>query len=318
MISTRHDRRGVLLALALALLVVVLLLVSAIPASSLLQPKPVSREPLQLELVEPAATQSSAKAQGMSVDGDGFGTVLDAPARRYEPSPDPPRSEPKSGGPAVAPEVAERIKLFARSIPPPATGELVLTTLEAHPPQFATVILRDGCLRLKQPGEPHAVFAPGTRLYIDDAGYLTIGNPANDPALDARVGELLWWGGGVTRVANEDTASQLRERCGPGAVKLLGFTSSAAASQAEGDGLAAANFDQMYGVGWKAALAYVRQCRERMQRSLGSSARPMVFNICGSTPPSPVANPAACPAGTSLSGGLCRTADGHVRPVPGF
>ena len=252
----------------------------------------------------------------MSVGLDGLGTVLDAPPRQYEPTPDPPRHAPNSGRPGIAPEVAERIKLFARAIPPPDTGELVVTTLEAHPPQFATVILRDGCLRLKQPGEPHAVFAPGTRLYIDDAGYLTIGNPAGHPALDARVGELLWWEGGVTRVADEGTASQLRERCGAGAVKLLGFTRSAAASQAAADGVAAASFDRMYGVGWKAALAYVRQCRERMQRSLGANARPMVFNICGSTPPSPVANRAACPAGTSLSGGLCRTVDGHVRPVP--
>jgi hypothetical protein len=105
--------------------------------------------------------------------------------------------------------------------------------------------------------------------------------------------------------------------CGPGRAQIV-VPASATVQQARSDGFAASDFVQRYGGSWAEALKRVRRCRERLEQSLPRvpDRAPLTDNPCGSTPPSPVGDPANCPPGTNLSGGLCRTAQGLVRPVP--
>lgn len=314
--AKRHDRGAILLVLAIMAITVVLAILAAAP-SGWLQEKPRARPPLPLDLIEPATT-AGRPARGMTVGPHGYGTLLSAPPRRVEPSPDLPRppEEMLPAAPAIAADVAGTVRLLARLAPIPSSDELIVTTLEAPPRRFSKVILRDGCLRLAEPGEPHAVFPAGTRLYVDDQGFLTIGALANGDSVNPRVGELLWWEDRQPPQLDPAAVPRIRERCGPGAVKFVGLVQSVAASRALADALAATNFAKRYGVPWNEALRRVRTCRAAMGRNLPDGGARMIDNMCGSTPPSPVVDPQSCPPGTSLSGGLCRTPEGYIRPIP--
>lgn len=184
------------------------------------------------------------------------------------------------------------------------------------PHRFGTIILRDGCLKLAEPGEPHAILLSGTKLYVDDAGFLTVGVISNGVAISPRVGEPAWWPGETPQQISAAAAARIRAKCGPGTIKIIGFAQSVAASQAAADEIAARNLVNTYGLPWGTALAKTRACRARLTSNNQIKPSKMIESPCGTTPPSPVADPRSCPAGTSLTGGLCRTPAGYIRPVP--
>ncbi|WP_300972922.1 hypothetical protein [Sphingomonas sp. LHG3406-1] len=245
-----------------------------------------------------------------------FLTILAAPARDVRPSPDligaGERLLPEDA-PAVAPELADKLRLVARLEPPPPDTQERLVTFDAEerpaPVRTGRVILRDGCLRVGIKDEPLAVLPAGTRLVRDPQGHVLMVMVQNSPT-NARVGEEAMWVETGVRPIPSAAAERMRRACGGGRIALLSFVQSVSAVRAQSDALAARNVDIHYGLGWEESLRRVVRCRERSPVPMGAS------NMCGSTPPSPVADPRDCPAGTSLSGGLCRTPEGHVRPVP--
>ena len=310
--------QSVMLVLIVALLAIatVLAVLSMLPKRWTEAPRELPA-PLAVELIEPARLPSTRPAKAMSVGPGGFGTILSAPGRLLVPSPEQPalREPALAADPPVAAQVAGLVRLLSRVAPVPPSDQIVTINLDEPPRDFGTVILRDGCLRVAEAGEPHAIFPAGTWLYIDDAGFLTAGVIANDMATNARLGEPAWWSVMPRRV-DAAALGRIRAKCGPGAVRLIGLPQSVSASQAAADGVAARNLVTMYGLPWTTALPLVRECRARLARNSGIDPLKMIENPCGSTPPSPVANPRSCPPGTSLSGGLCRTPSGHIRPIP--
>ncbi len=295
----------------------ILALLSLLPRQWLEAP-PEPPKPLAVELIEPGRTGLARPTRGMSIGRGGFGTILSAPGRLLIPSLSPPAfGEPTlADEPPVAEEVAGLVRLLARLAPMPPSDRLVNFNAEEPSPQFGTIILRDGCLKLAGPGEPHAVLPAGTKLHLDDDGYLTAGIIANGAATNPRLGEPAWWPGEIRLPADATAVARIQAKCGPGAVRIVGLAQSVSASQAAADGAAARNLVDMYGLPWAAALSRVRTCRTRLAQDSGIGPLKMIDNRCGSTPPSPVADPRSCPAGTSLTGGLCRTPTGHIRPVP--
>ena len=118
------------------------------------------------------------------------------------------RGKPSAAGAAAA---RERLRIFPKMSRP--AGIVIDIALSG------TLILRDGCIRVADgrsgPGEPIAIFSPEMSAWVDDQGFLTVGNgrsgarigepvihaaaPAvDDPALIAAVrkacgeGNLLW------------------------------------------------------------------------------------------------------------------------------
>jgi hypothetical protein len=276
------------------------------------------RAPLAVDLIEPERMAAAQPVRGMRVEDGGYGTILSAPGRSLDPktSADPPDDPASTNGPPVAAKVSGFVRLLSRLRPlPPPTG-LQTYNLDIPPSLFATVILRNGCLRVAEPGEPHAIVPAGTKLYLDSEGYLTLGVLANGAATNPRLGEPAWWTEGYERQVETSAVERIRALCGPGPVKVIGLAQSVSASQAAADGLAARNIVDMYGLPQETALARVRDCRRRLAQNGGVDPHRMIVNPCGSTPPSPVADPRTCPAGTTLSGGLCRTPAGHIRPIP--
>ena len=305
--------------------VVALLVASAVLAVLSMLPRewlegpPEPAEPLAVELIAPDRAAPARPTRGMTVAASGFGTILSAPARSLVPSafPDPPGAATLTGEPLVAAQAAGLIRLFPRLAPVPPSDELVTFDLVEASPVFGTIILRDGCLKLAEPGEPHAILPAGTKLTIDSEGFLTAGVSANGEATNPRIGEPAWWPEAFRpRAADAAAVARIRATCGPGAVIQIGPAQSLAASQSAADGAAARNIVNMYGLPFTTALTKVRACRIRLGRNSGIDPQRMITNPCGSTPPSPVADQRSCPAGTTLSGGLCRTPEGHIRPIP--
>lgn len=244
-----------------------------------------------------------------------FLTVERAPAQRGRATREwlgeGPRLLPESA-PAVAPGLARGLRMVARLGPPgpPDPNErLMVFDADERPLVSGRVILRDGCLRLAGAGEPLVVLPAGTRLVRDEGGHVLMVIVQNSRS-NARVGEMARWYDGGNRQVPKAAAERMRQACGPGRIALIGFAQSESLMRLQSDVAAAGNFDRMYGLGFAESLRRVVRCRER------SSEPASVGNPCGSTPPPPVAEQRACPAGTILSGGLCRTSEGFVRPVP--
>lgn len=277
-------------------------------------------EPIAVDLLEPKRTSTARPTIGMSIGAGGFGTIATAPARRLAPSRQQPATVASTltGAPAVPQQVSGLVRLLARVTPVVPSRARTLHTLAIPPRQFGRIMLRDGCLRLDEPGEPHVVLPSFARLYIDEDGFLTISAPANSAETNPRIGEPASWEGDDRRPLEAGAAARIRARCGPGAVRLVGHAQSVAAGQAAADGTAARNLVDMYGLPWASALAATRRCRVQLARNGGIDPLKMIETPCGSTPPRRVADPRSCPPGTRFRGGLCRTPEGHVRPVPAF
>lgn len=271
-------------------------------------------------IVTPAGSRAKAAPRGAQIEPDGTLTVLSAPGSQgralpwtSQPSRWGVRPRPVTAVPAA---MLAGIRALFRLVPPPPVkrDELVVTTLE-RTVSTGRLILARGCFRLDNANGPLAVFPPGTRLGLVD-GYLMVGPPGLPPELSARVGEHLFWEGPAITGFDEASRRRMAAACGPGPAQTV-FPASATVQQARNEGLAASELADRYGVPWDEALESVRRCRARGEQSFpGLRGAPLVDIPCGSTPPRPVASQADCPPGTKLSGGLCRTPEGHIRPIP--
>jgi hypothetical protein len=220
--------------------------------------------------------------------------------------------EPK-GNPAIDPALAARVRAVARVVPLPVSDELITITLEAPQRHFATIVLQGGCLRFDAPGAPHVVLPPGTRLVADDKGSPAI---VHADGSGANIGEQVWWEESSAALSRNGALGRLRAECGPGEPVYGGFMQSVVRSRERADDDAARRFSDTYGVPLKDARKRMRACRERIDLGPGGDPARMIENPCGMAPPALVQNPRSCPPGTTHRGGLCRTPEGFVRPIP--
>ena len=207
------------------------ILLSLLPGRWLAAP-PVPPKPLAVELIVPARTALALPTRGMSIGRGGFGTILSAEARLLDPH-SPPSAfgeRTRAAEPPVATEVSRFVRLLARLAPSPPSDQLVNFNAEEPSPQFGTIILRDGCLKLAEAGEPHVIVPPGTGLHVDKEGFLTIAIPSNAAATNPRLGEAAWWPGGIRLPIAATSVTRIRAKCGPGAVRVVGPAQSVSAS----------------------------------------------------------------------------------------
>jgi hypothetical protein len=145
------------------------------------------------------------------------------------------------GNAAVDPALRGTVRLFARVQAIKVPDEPMIMTLEAPPRHFATIVIRNGCLRLNWHDSPHAVFAPGARLVPGaDEGLAILGGDGSV----AKVGERVWWEGTSGNVGAGEAVARLRAQCGPGDLVYLGVPQSVAASQKRADEQAARSFSE--------------------------------------------------------------------------
>lgn len=171
---------------------------------------------------------------------------------------------------------------------------------------YARVVLRDGCFRSPDNGNAHLLFPLGAQLFVDEQGYLAFG-PAETPGY-ARVGEEIVFMGSIAEVSAPELVGPIHAACGPGKVIKVNAMRSAAAERARDQASANANayreLKEMYGLTDRQAAMAFEKCKKQAG-----------FGTCLLSPPRPM-RAEECPAGTSLSFGLCRTPEGHVRPLP--
>ena len=314
-------RRAPAFAAGILLLAAVVMLFGLLPRRWT-EPAPKPPPAIEVEaLVTGTGSRATAAPRGARIEDDGSLTILSAPGSpgRALPWSSPPSQwgvQPQPFDP-LPPAMSGGIRALFRQIPRPAPerDEPMMMTLERNVSSGRLLLVR-GCFRMNKPNGPLAVFPPGTRLGLVD-GYLMVGPPGFPPELSARAGEHVFWEGTAATRFDEPSRRRMAAACGPGPAQTL-IPASATVQQAGSDGFAASNFAERYGGSWDDALARVRRCRERLEQSLPPSPDrgPLTDNPCGSTPPSPVSDPADCPAGTKLSGGICRTPEGHIRPLP--
>jgi hypothetical protein len=195
----------------------------------------------------------------------------------------------------LPPDVAKGIKLFARATQPVGPVEDTST--------LVTVQLRSGCFRLKGDGA-HVVFPLGYTLHRDAAGYLTFG--AAGEKGNAKVGEEAKFHGILREVRDDALVREVRTACGEGRVVAVNALKSAAAErlqerEAQRRWLRR-SLGESYGLSPRGIEAFIADCEKSM-------------SVCREVPPPPPSGK-PCPAGTSLKHGLCRTPQGHIRPLP--
>lgn len=294
-------------------------------------PPPRNGSNIEAEMLMPAPRASGARAKpkGVTIEPSGFGTLLAAPATELEPSPnDPPLAGLRSGDPDIAPEIAHLIRILPRVRPSPNSNAPGLSTLEIPPTVTGTIILRDGCFRLSGRGEPLVLLPEYARAVLDESGYLMLGPPGTARDMAGRVGETMSWAGPTLVITNPAVTEPLHKTCGPGRVVRAG-TSSVAVGKSAGDAGEARSLSGMYGIPYRQARREVAVCqadadrrRAELRTRFGADAshwpNDRAPGPCRSSPPPPVFNASDCPAGTKLSGGLCRNEGGFIaRVLPG-
>lgn len=195
----------------------------------------------------------------------------------------------------LPPAIARHVRYFARDLAPLGPVPSVQRS--------ATVVLEDGCFRLADDSRALVVFPLGEQLFIDGEGYLAVGE--NKPGY-ARIGEAAVFGGVHRDVDHPRITEPLHKACGPGKVVAVNHLKSAAADRAQDIANDHAwllrSLPESYGLTPAAARAFVRDCAAKWG------------GRCIMSPPRPAVQP--CPEGTSLKHGMCRTAAGHIRPLP--
>lgn len=312
-----NGKARIVLAASLIAIALVLMIAALLPNSWWHPPKKTASEPsLNAEVLRPRGDKRITVPKGARLEASGYLTILRVPPTPAEPkAPTQSPAAEESLQPAVPAEVAAGIRLFARLRPYPVSDANIPKILVAPPQQFSRVILRDGCFRLDEDGQPLVVFTIGTRLLIDDQGYLAF-TAFTDGRLRARIGEEVFWEGERRQLEDPRQLAIIHGRCGPGQVQVIGLAQSVAVGQARSDRLSARSLADLYGLPFDAVLEHVRACRQRMSKSPNGVPVTMIATPCGMTPPPPVAKQEECPPGTSLTNGMCRTPEGYARPIP--
>ena len=171
---------------------------------------------------------------------------------------------------------------------------------------YAKVVLRDGCFRSPDNGDAHVLFPLGAQLFIDRGNYLAFG-AAELPGY-ARVGEEIVFMGSIGEVTAPELVGPIHAACGAGKVIKVNAMKSAAAERAQDQVSTNVNafrqLKEMYGLTDTQASRAFEKCKQQAG-----------FGTCLLTPPRPMRE-GECPAGSTVSGGLCRTPEGYIRPIP--
>lgn len=208
------------------------------------------------------------------------------------------RSASEINGP-LAPEIARGIRLFARS----TSAVHAVPDIASH----AKIVLRNGCFRVAGGGADgaHVLFPLGQKLFLDSGGYLAFGE--RESRGYARVGEMVEVHGTFAPVEEPKIVTPIRKACGPGRVVAITTPTSAQAERerdtAREHSWLRRRLPESYGLSPRATEAFIRDCAARFG------------GRCILSPPPPPIGP--CPAGTARKQGMCRTPEGHIRPVPG-
>lgn len=214
-------------------------------------------------------------------------------------------------------EIARRVRIFPRDDRPDG----ILISMNSR----AKVVLRDGCFRLADHGDALALFPLGAKLFVDAQGYLAFGDGPR-PAY-ARVGETIEFQGGTGAVTTPALVAPILAACGPGkVVKVTAMVSAAARdkqAQRDAEINALRTLRDSYGLSAdqaQRALSFLAEQQARQPRQIlpgGIAAPPVPPTMIVNAPPRPpdAASP-KCPVGSKLSFGLCRTPEGHLRPLP--
>ena len=227
-------------------------------------------------------------------------------ARKGVTIPDAVRLEFPAGPPPIAlnrplpPDIAPLVRIFPRHDRP----------LGAVPDTSSSVkvVLRDGCFFASGSRVEQALvlFPLGAQLFVDREGYLAF---APDAPGYGRVGEEVEFHGVPEEVTAPELIGPIHAACGPGKVVRINGMRSFAAEQAqnisETNARALRDFRQMYGL----SEADSSKLLERCKAHVGGG-------VCLLSPPAPVRRQEDCPEGATLSGGLCRTPEGVIRPLP--
>ena len=172
---------------------------------------------------------------------------------------------------------------------------------------YAKLVLQDGCFRSPDNGNAHVLFPLGAQLFVDGEGYLAYGT--REVPGYARVGEEIVFEGSIAEVTAPELVRPIHAACGEGKVIKVNSMRSAAAERAQDQVSTNSNnfrqLQEMYGLTEPQAVRALEKCKQQVG-----------FGTCLLSPPPPVMRNDDCPGGTKLSGGLCRTPQGHIRPLP--
>ena len=225
----------------------------------------------------------------------------------------PPR--PSAQDQAVPETVAPFLRIFPRHDRPAGALNAINSRV--------TVVLKDGCFRAADRDDALVLFPFGAKLFVDSEGYLAYGS--SERRGYARVGEAVEFMGSISEVTIPDLVDPIHAACGPGAVIKVEGMESAAASVAQRKVTDRANamraLQDRYGLDTRQAeraLDYLDARGEANRQTTpdGILLPPITGAMTVEMPPRPVMDPSKCPSGSSLSSGLCRTPEGHLRPLP--
>jgi hypothetical protein len=198
----------------------------------------------------------------------------------------------------LPPHIAPLVRIFPRDDRPVGAVNSINS--------YAKVVLQDGCFRSPDNGEALVLFPLGAQLFIDGEGYLAFGSDES-PGY-GRVGEEIVFMGSIGEVTAPELVGPIHAACGPGKVIKVNGMRSAAAERTQDH--VTTNFNafrqlqEMYGLTEPQAV-----------KALGKCKRQVGFGTCLLSPPRPMRKE-ECPVGSELSGGLCRTPEGYIRPLP--
>lgn len=139
------------------------------------------------------------------------------------------------------------------------------------------------------------------------------------------MGEAVEFMGSVNEVTTPELVDPIHAACGPGKVIKVEGMESAAAGDAQRKVTDRANairsLGDRYGLDARQAgraLDWLdaRGEANRQTSPEGIALPPITGTMMVEMPPRPVMDPSECPPGSSLNAGLCRTPEGHLRPLP--
>ena len=225
----------------------------------------------------------------------------------------PPR--PAAQDQAVPDEVAPFLRIFPRHDRPAGALNAINSRV--------TIVLKDGCFRAADWEGALVLFPFGAKLFVDSNNYLAFGS--GERSGYARVGEAVEFMGSIQEVATPELVDPIHAACGPGKVIQVEGMESAAAGDTQRRVTDRANamraLQDRYGLDARQAeraLDWLDARGEANRRTTpdGILEPPITGAMMVEMPPRPVMDPSECPPGSSLSSGLCRTPDGHLRPLP--
>jgi hypothetical protein len=204
----------------------------------------------------------------------------------------------------LPPDIAPLVRIFPRNDRPFG----ILHSIDSH----AKVVLDSGCFRISGGERDGALvlFPLGAQLFVDREDYLAYGT-GETPGY-ARVGEELVFPGSIAEETAPELVRPIHAACGPGKVVAITAMRSAAAERAQWavaqNAQALRDFRGNYGLSEAVARRALQRCMEMSGRGM-----------CIPTPPPPAGRGGqACPPGTRISYGLCRTPEGYLRPLPAW